>query len=91
MAHWSLARIVPAPTVGNVVNPVPILHDKLVPLAGEVVKSSRPPGLAAVQSTDYPPFTLYLHDVGITVPSRKRAHYGILAHPPLWAQFPAKA
>ena len=25
-----------------------------------------------------------------TVPSRKRAHYGTLAHPPLWAQFPAK-
>ena len=28
--------------------------------------------------------------VYITVPLRKRAHYGILAHPPLWAQFPAK-
>ena len=25
-----------------------------------------------------------------TVPSRKRAHYGMSAHPPLWAQFPAK-
>ena len=25
-----------------------------------------------------------------TVPSRKRAHYGISAHPPLWAQVPAK-
>ena len=25
-----------------------------------------------------------------TVPSRKRAHYGISAHPPLWAQFPAR-
>ena len=25
-----------------------------------------------------------------TVPSRKRARYGISAHPPLWAQFPAK-
>ena len=25
-----------------------------------------------------------------TVSSRKRAHYGVLAHPPLWAQFPAK-
>ena len=27
----------------------------------------------------------------IIVPSRKRAHYEISAHPPLWAQFPAKA
>ena len=26
----------------------------------------------------------------ITVPSRKRAHYGMSAHTPLWAQFPAK-
>ena len=26
----------------------------------------------------------------ITVPSRKKAHYGISAHPPLWAQFPVK-
>ena len=25
-----------------------------------------------------------------TVPSQKRAHYGMSAHPPLWAQFPAK-
>ena len=25
-----------------------------------------------------------------TVPSRKRAHYGISAHPPLWVQVPAK-
>ncbi len=25
-----------------------------------------------------------------TVPSRKRAHYGMSAHPPLLAQFPAK-
>ena len=29
---------------------------------------------------------IYIH----TVPSRKRAHYGILAHAPLWAQFTAK-
>jgi hypothetical protein len=63
MTHWSLARIVPAPTVGNVVNPVPILQDKLVPLAGEVVKSGRPPRLPTVQSTNYPPFTLYLHQL----------------------------
>ena len=28
--------------------------------------------------------------VTCTVPSQKRAHYGISAHPPLWAQFPAK-
>ena len=30
---------------------------------------------------------IYLID-RITLPSQKRAHYGILAHPPLWAQFP---
>ena len=26
----------------------------------------------------------------ITVPLRKRAHYGVSVHPPLWAQFAAK-
>ena len=25
--------------------------------------------------------------VAITVPSRKRAHYGMSAHPPIWVQF----
>ena len=33
---------------------------------------------------------MYYYSV-CTVPSQKRAHYGLMStHPPLWAQFPAK-
>ena len=45
-----------------------------------------------VINEDNPPFTnvRQYNNYYYTVPSRKRAHYGMSAHPPLWAQFPAK-
>ena len=60
MTHRSLTCVVCASTVSYVVDPCPILHHKLVSLAGEVIKASRPASLTTVEPTDDPPFPFNL-------------------------------
>ena len=51
----------------------------------------RPPPLCKTNLIIEVKYLYYYHNYySITVPSRKRVHYRMSAHPPLWAQFPAK-